>query len=172
MVAINMQKRVDVYADASTAKVLRERFSYCFEQADDSLYTAILELHDMAAPGEALVIDGPGGAISAVPFRQKHGYIESLGFRFGPLAYAADVVALPEESFEILGGVEFWIVDALGYRPHPTHAHLDLTLQWLKRVKPKRGILTNLHIPMDYQTLKNQLPPGIEPAYDGMVINC
>lgn len=170
MVAINMRKRVDVYADAPTAKVMRERFAYCFEQPADSPYKAILELHDMVPPGETLVIDGPGGPIRAVPFLQKHGHINSLGYRFGPLAYTADAVGLPEQSFDVLDGIECWIVDALEYRPHPTHAHLDLTLQWIERVRPERSILTNLHTPMDYRTLKRELPPGVEPAYDGMVI--
>jgi len=77
---------------------------------------------------------------------------------------------LPEQSFRVLEGVNAWIVDALQYKPHKTHAHLDLTLEWLARVKPKRGILTNLHVHMDYQTLKMTLPQGVEPAYDGLTI--
>ncbi len=170
MVAINMRARIDVYADERTAEVMLERFGYCFEQPEGSPYPPIMNLRKMVPPGETLSVDGPGGPVSAVPFLQEHGHIDSLGFRFGSLAYTADAVGLPQESFATLEGVEFWIVDVLRYTPHPSHAHLDMALEWLSRVKPKRGILTNLHIDMDYQTLKKELPPGVEPAYDGMVI--
>jgi len=78
---------------------------------------------------------------------------------------------LDEAAFEALKGVEVWIVDALRYKPHPTHAHVDLSLSWIARVKPKRAILTNLHVDLDYRILKGQLPAGVEPAYDGMQIS-
>jgi phosphoribosyl 1,2-cyclic phosphate phosphodiesterase len=61
-----------------------------------------------------------------------------------------------------------WIVDALRYRPHPTHAHLERTLGWIARLKPKRAILTNLHIDLDFEILTRELPPGVEPAFDGL----
>jgi phosphoribosyl 1,2-cyclic phosphate phosphodiesterase len=62
-------------------------------------------------------------------------------------------------------------VDALRRTPHPSHAHLERTLEWIARAKPKRAILTNMHIDMDYETLLQELPPGVEPAYDGMTIS-
>ena len=55
-------------------------------------------------------------------------------------------------------------------RPHPSHAHLAQTLEWIARVRPKRAILTNMHVDMDYESLKRELPAGVEPAYDGMVL--
>ncbi len=61
-----------------------------------------------------------------------------------------------------------WIVDALRDRPHPTHANVEMALAWIARVKPRRAILTNLHVDLDYTALKARLPPGVEPAYDGM----
>jgi phosphoribosyl 1,2-cyclic phosphate phosphodiesterase len=94
----------------------------------------------------------------------------SQGYRFGPIAYSSDVVDLDDAAFEALAGVECWIVDALRYRPHPTHAHVDKALGWIERVKPKRAVLTNLHTDLDYQTLRDALPPGVEPAFDGLVI--
>ena len=94
----------------------------------------------------------------------------SLGFRFGRLAYSSDVSDLDESAFAALEGVETWIVDALRYRPHPTHANVETALSWIARVKPKRAILTNLHIDVDYAELAAQLPHGVEPAYDGMIL--
>ena len=76
--------------------------------------------------------------------------------------------ALDEAAFAALEGVDCWIVDALRRTPHPSHAHLARTLEWIARVKPKRAILTNMHVDLDYETLKRELPPGVEPAYDGM----
>lgn len=168
--ALQMSKRIPVYIDEATSGHLLKRFDYCFEQKPGSYYPPILEKISMPTCGEDFQIEGPAGAIPALAFLQFHGGVNSLGFRFGGVAYSSDVVDLPEESFNALSGVDTWIVDALQYKPHKTHAHLDLTLEWIERVKPKRAILTNLHVHMDYQTLLRELPQGVEPAYDGMQI--
>jgi len=110
----------------------------------------------------------PGGAVTAMPILQDHGDITSLGFRFGAMAYSPDLVGLPEAGIEALRGIELWIVDALWYRPHPSHFHLELTLQWIDRIKPKRAILTNMHSDLDFAQLRAKLPPNVEPAFDGM----
>lgn len=170
MFAIAMRKRVPTYVDDATSGALLERFRYCFEQEPGSLYPAILEKRDMPACGRGIDIKGAGAALPVVAFLQNHGSVDSLGFRFGSIAYSSDVVGLPDESFEILRGVDTWIVDALQRKPHKTHAHLDMALEWVARVKPRRAILTNLHLDMDYQTLKRELPDGVDPAFDGMVL--
>lgn len=168
--ALQMQKRMPVYIDEETGGSIVERFNYCFEQKPGSYYPPILDRIDMPPCGEAFAVEGPSGAIPVTAFLQYHGGVNSLGFRFGDIAYTSDAVDLPEESFAVLDGAETWIVDALQRKPHPTHAHLDLTLEWIARVKPKRAILTNMHLHMDYRTLRGELPEGVEPAYDGMVI--
>ncbi len=170
MIAIAMRKRVPTYIDEATSGILLKRFDYCFEQAPGSLYPAILEKRNMPDCGATFELKGAGATMPAVAFLQDHGNVDSLGFRFGPFAYSSDVVGLSDESFNILAGVDTWVVDALQIKPHKTHAHLDLTLEWIARVKPRRAILTNLHVHMDYQTLKNTLPDGVEPAFDGMVL--
>lgn len=170
MVALNGRRRVDVWMDEPTERSLTSRFAYCFVQAPDSGYPAILSSHRIERMGTPIRIEGKGGTIEAVPFDQDHGGIRSLGFRFGPLAYSSDLVALPEESFALIDGVECWIVDALRYTPHPTHAHVGMALEWIERVKPKQGVLTNLHVDLDYRKLESELPSGVEPAFDGMTI--
>ncbi|MEL6113466.1 MAG: MBL fold metallo-hydrolase [Pseudomonadota bacterium] len=170
--AIAQRAQVPVWIDPHTAGELLERFDYCFMQSPGSPYPAILDHRAMPAMGQGAHIDGPSGALSIVPFLQFHGSVESLGFRCGDIAYSSDVVDLPEESFDLLRGVKTWIVDALQERPHATHAHLDKTLAWIERVKPARAILTNLHVSMDYQSLRTRLPGGVEPAYDGMIVEC
>jgi len=160
-VSLAMRRKVDVWANAETEATLLHRFPYVFQSAEG--YPAIAEMHR---------IDGPVriGNIEARPFRQLHGPMETLGFRFGDLAYSTDLVDLPEESFAALAGLKVWIVDALRPQPHPTHAHLALTLEWIRRVRPERAILTHMTWDMDYATLQAELPPGVEPAYDGMVV--
>jgi len=170
MVAQNTMKRVAVYAAPETMSVLKQRFGYCFKDGEAGGYPAIVDDHVIARPFREFAIAGEGGAIPICTFDQDHGTMISQGFRFGPLAYSSDVVALDDTAFNALAGVECWIVDALRYRPHPTHAHVEKTLAWIDRVKPRRAILTNLHIDLDYETLRRALPPGVEPAYDGMQV--
>ncbi len=169
MVAINRRRRVETYMDACTSETLMSRFGYCFQASEGASYPPILNAH-LIRPLEPVTIEGEGGSITALPFDQDHGDIRSLGFRFGSVAYSADLVGLPEESFLALEGVNCWIVDALQYKPHKSHAHVDLALSWLDRLKVPHGVLTNLHVPLDYRTLLQELPDGREPAYDGMVI--
>jgi phosphoribosyl 1,2-cyclic phosphate phosphodiesterase len=168
-VAYHMRRRIDLYTDRRTLEGLDERFGYVFATPPGSGYPPILTPHEIA-PLEPFHVEGPGGAVPVLPFWQEHGNFGALGFRLGPVAYSSDVNAMPEESLAALEGVDLWIVDALRYTPHPTHAHVALALEWIARVKPKQAVLTNLHIDLDYETLKRELPPGVEPAYDGMVL--
>ena len=168
-VFIHHRRRVDVYLDEITSSVVRPRFAYCFSSPDGSEYPPILEEHRIAA-GKTVTISGEGGEVSAMPFRQRHGTGETLGFRFGDLAYSCDVSDVPDESLPALAGLDVWILDALRYKPHPSHFSLDEALAWIERVRPRRAVLTNLHTDLDYETLRRALPPSVEPAYDGMKI--
>jgi phosphoribosyl 1,2-cyclic phosphate phosphodiesterase len=164
---INKRRRLDAYMDEATSRVLLHRFDYCFVTPPGSGYPPILNEHRIAH-GTPVEIGGEGGAITVLPFRQDHGDIASLGFRFGPVAYSSDLVDLPAESEALLGDLELWIIDALRDRPHPTHLSVEQALTWIARLKPKRAILTNMHADLDYAALKLRLPANIEPAYDGM----
>jgi phosphoribosyl 1,2-cyclic phosphate phosphodiesterase len=170
-IAYLMRKRIDVFSDAGILDRVRHRFDYCFETPHGSDYPAILNAHAIARPFRGFSVSGAGGEISVCTFEQTHGRIHSLGFRFGPIAYSSDVNALSETAFAALEGVDTWIVDALRYAPHPSHANVATALEWIARVEPRRAILTNLHCELDYETLRRELPPGVEPAYDGMVVS-
>jgi phosphoribosyl 1,2-cyclic phosphate phosphodiesterase len=160
------RRRTPCYMDAYTRRNIMRRFAYVFE--GDGGYPAICDTEPLPDHGVAWTIEGPSGAIPLTTFEQDHGDIKSIGYRIGDVAYSSDVVGIPEASFEILRGVRVWIVDALRYRPHPTHATVEQALAWIDRVKPDRAILTNLHVDLDYETLKRELPDGVEPAYDGL----
>jgi phosphoribosyl 1,2-cyclic phosphate phosphodiesterase len=161
------RRRVECYLDEATWRVLFHRFGYCFVTPPGSSYPPILNEHRIA-PGHPVVVGGAGGTIAALPLLHHHGEIDALGFRFGSMAYSPDLVGMPEASAKALAGIELWIVDALWYRPHPSHFHLDLTLEWIDRIKPKRAVLTNMHSDLDYETLRARLPPHVQPGYDGM----
>ena len=167
MIAFNMRARVPVWADGDTQNALLSRFGYAFAQPQGSTYPPILDLKTISGPFQ---VDGPGGPIPFQPFTVGHGSIDSLGFRIGNLAYLPDVADLYPSARDALQNLDVWIVDALRRSPHPTHAHLDQTLEWIADLAPKRAVLTNMHIDLDYATLEAETPAHITPAYDGMCL--
>ena len=168
MIVFNMRARIPVWADGDTQNDLVSRFGYAFVQPKDSPYPPILEMNTIR---EGFEVNGPGGPIPFRPFRVNHGSIDALGFRIGGLAYLPDVVAIPDDAWEMLQDLDCWVVDALRRTPHPTHAHLDLTLEWIAQAKPRQAVLTNMHIDLDYQTVRDETPDHVTPAYDGMVLS-
>jgi len=162
---VKQRRTIPVWMDEATAATFMKRFGYAFESKGG--YPAIVRRADRVAPLVPLAIDGPGGVMEILPLDQDHGFSHSLGFRVGRFGYSNDLVAMPEASFAALAGLDLWIVDALRDTPHPTHAHLGRSLEWIERLKPKHAVLTNMHIDLDYQNLKARLPPGTEPGYDG-----
>jgi phosphoribosyl 1,2-cyclic phosphate phosphodiesterase len=163
---LRQQARIPCWMDAATDATMMRRFGYIFE--GEGGYPAICDRAAIPRHGEVWQVDGPSGAIPIVTFDQDHGGVRSVGYRFGGVAYSSDVVGLDEAAFEALADLDVWIVDALRYRPHPTHAHLERALEWIARVRPKRAILTNMHIDLDFERLRRELPPGVEPAFDGL----
>jgi phosphoribosyl 1,2-cyclic phosphate phosphodiesterase len=170
MLAYNAKRRVDVHFDAATRASLVTRFGYCFETPPGSMYAPILNAH-LIAPPKPVRINGGSGPIDAIPIVQAHGDAESLGFRFGDIAYSPDISGLSAESQDRLRGLDLWVVDALRYVPHPSHFTVEQALEWIAILKPKRAILTHLHIDLDYEKLRRELPAHVVPAYDGMSVH-
>ena len=158
------QGEIESWSDERTYGVLSRRFGYCFHAEGNGFYNPIYRHTVISGPFQAT-------GLPVVPFLQDHGTIPSMGFRFGPVGYANDVVMLPEESLQALEGVEVLIVDAMRYRPHPTHAHLDRALEWIDRLKPRRAFLTNLHVDMDYAEVDRTTPSHVTPCHDGLQID-
>lgn len=168
VLAIRQRQRIPVYMDAPTADALTHSAAYCFQGAGD--YPSILDKQPLLQSGLKVAIDGPAGAIELLPLKQVHGRIDSLGFRVADIAYCNDVNALPPKTLEAIRGVRVLIVDALRYTSHPSHANLEQALSWASEIGASRTILTNMHIDMDYQTLRRELPAGVEPGYDGLTV--
>jgi len=164
--AQRQRARIPCHADPETTATLLRRFGYIFE--GEKGYPAIADSVPIPPHGMHWRIEGPSGPIPVVTFDQDHGGVRSIGYRFAGAAYSSDVLDLDEAAFAALEDLDLWIVDALRYTPHPTHAHVERTLSWLERVQPRRGILTNLHIDLDFAELTSRLPPDVEAAYDGL----
>ncbi|WP_425046195.1 MBL fold metallo-hydrolase [Primorskyibacter sp. S87] len=168
MIVFNMRERIPVWADGDTQNALLSRFGYAFIQPEGSPYPPILDLKTIDGSFD---VDGPGGPIPFRPFKVNHGSIDSLGFRIGGLAYLPDVAEIDnDDAWTALEDLDVWVVDALRRKPHPTHAHLEKSLEWIRQVQPKRAVLTNMHIDLDYVTVDAETADHITPAYDGMVI--
>ncbi|QCI68306.1 MBL fold metallo-hydrolase [Phreatobacter stygius] len=168
--ALNMRRRVEAYADEATYATLMARFGYCFASPAGSDYPPIINLNPLVAH-QPLAIEGPGGAIVAVPFPVMHGApYKALGFRFNNTVYCPDINILSDESSRYFEACELIMLDALRFTRHPTHLSVDEALALIERFKPARTILTNLHSDLDYQTLAARLPTGIVPAHDGMTV--
>lgn len=163
MVVFNRKERLPVWADAETCAALMDRFAYAFVQPKGSAYPPILDLHQIDGPVQ---IKGAGGVLSFSPFTVTHGAIDALGFRVGQMAYLPDVSDIPKDVWPTLDGLDVWVLDALRRTPHPTHAHLDLALEWIARAKPRQAVLTNMHIDMDYCEVERDTPDHVIPAYD------
>jgi phosphoribosyl 1,2-cyclic phosphate phosphodiesterase len=161
-----MRSAIPLYADARTLAEIESRFGYVFKPVEEPgrFYKPTLVPHEIAGPFQ---IRG----IAVLPFVQDHGFSTTLGFRIGGFAYSTDVTELDDTAFDALKGIELWIVDCLRREPHPTHSHLAKTLSWIGRVRPRRAILTHMDQSLDYRELSDELPSGVEPGYDRLVID-
>ena len=167
MVVFNMRERVNVWADQATCDALLDRFGYVFIQPEGSSYPPILNLNLLDGP---VTITGAGGDITFTPFEVEHGRIDALGFRIKDLVYLPDVSAMNDTAWDVVSGANCWVLDALRRDPHPTHSHLEQSLEWIKKSGVSNAVLTNMHIDLDYETVLAETPDHIKPAFDGMVI--
>ena len=163
---IAMRNRLNVWADVPTQRDLIERFGYAFVQPEGSSYPPILNLNLIDGATE---IEGHGGKIEFLPLPVPHGSITALGFRIGPVVYMPDVKSLTEDVKEAVKESDLWILDALRRDPHPSHIHFDGALDWIAAAQPKQAILTNMHIDLDYDTVMDETPGNVVPAFDGLV---
>jgi phosphoribosyl 1,2-cyclic phosphate phosphodiesterase len=161
-----MRSAIPLHADRQTLAEIRRRFDYVLKPVEEPgrYYKPTLVPQEIAGPFE---IRG----ISVLPFLQDHGFSVTLGIRIGGFAYSTDVTELDDKAFAALDGIELWIVDCLRREPHPTHSHVAKTLSWVARVRPCRAVLTHMDQSLDYSELCAELPNGVEPGYDGLVID-
>lgn len=168
--AVNYHRNapLEVWADAATLVEVHQRFGYAFNppRTNAGIWYAPSLVSLEIAVGSTTVVAG----IPVSTFHQIHGGTRppTLGLRFGAFAYSTDVWQMPEAGFAALAGIDTWIVDCLQDDPNPAHSHLEQTLGWIERVKPRRSVLTHMGHRFEYQDLKGRLPAGVEPGHDGL----
>jgi phosphoribosyl 1,2-cyclic phosphate phosphodiesterase len=167
--ALRRRQRIAAWMDAATRRALTERFGYIFTPVEG--YPPILDAHTIPEHGSPWQLDGPGGTIPVTTFDQAHGPIRAVGYRLGGMAYSSDISALDADAIAAVRGCGLWIIDALRWTCHPTHAHVDQTLDWIRQADVSRAVLTNLHIDLDYRALSRLLPSHVEVGFDGWTAN-
>ena len=164
---INQKKPIDVYADLTTSRYLKHSFSYCFQNYSKE-YPAILKLNKI---NKELLINNNNQKIRIKPLAVKHGRINSICYIINSkLAYISDVSEVYLKDFKYFKNLKYLIIDCLWFNPHPSHFNLEKSLDFIKKVKPKKAILTNLSHVIDYKELKKLLPKNIIPAHDGLTL--
>jgi phosphoribosyl 1,2-cyclic phosphate phosphodiesterase len=164
--------KIPLYADTFTKKYLASTFNYCFKQEnfkERKGYPPIMILKQLKK------INYFYGDMSNIKIRSisvKHGNINCMSFIINDkLAYASDVSKIYMRDFKYFKNLEYLVVDCLRYESHPSHFNLDQVLKLVKILKPKKTILTNLGVDIDYKEIKKRIPKNIIPGYDGMTIN-
>lgn len=170
--ALSLRRSIEVHMDEYTSSIVMRSFGYCFKQAADSSYPSFCT-EKRIIPTQPTRITGAAGYVQAHPLVVEHGDIDALGFRIHDLVYIPDIKRIHNtRAWDLLQNVSILIIDALRHRSHPAHLNLEEALALIKRVAPQRAILTNMHSDLDYATLMNSLPDGVEPGYDGLTVNC
>ncbi len=156
------QQHLPVYADPTTAEVLRNRFAYTFVDAF-SFYGGKpdLHLHEVTGPFEAL-------GQSIVPIPVLHGRLPISGYRIGNIAYVTDAKTIPEESLDLLHGLDVLVLNGLRERTHPTHLSFSEAIEIIQKVAPRQAFLVHLSHETSHQQAQSLLPAGIDIAWDGL----
>jgi phosphoribosyl 1,2-cyclic phosphate phosphodiesterase len=157
---------LDAFGTAATLADLATRFGYAFVPWQPPTFFRPVLVARPVAPGDT--IDAAG--VSVRLFEQDHGFTQSLGLRVGGFGYSTDAVALDDVAFEALAGIDTWIVGCFQRHAHRTHAWLPRVLSWVERLRPRRTVLTHMGPDMDFASLRDRLPDGVEAGFDGMVL--
>ncbi|HET9134106.1 MAG TPA: MBL fold metallo-hydrolase [Gemmatimonadales bacterium] len=163
------QGDLPLYGPAETLRHLHHRFSYIFDDGVvpiEGTSKPRLVTHELH-PGVATTIAG----VPVLPLAFEHGHAEVFGYRFGPVAYVTDVKSVPDPTVAALRGVEVLVLNALWHRPHPTHLSIEEAVETARRIGAARTFLTHLTHETAHRDLLRDLPPGIEPGYDGLTVD-
>jgi len=161
---LSHHKPIEVFADPDTRMEIEDRFSYIFRAPGRGGGVPRIHMNTL----DQKAVDFADVRVQPIPV--LHGRLPILGYRIGPFAYLTDCSSIPDESYPMLEGLEVLIIDALRYRPHPTHFSINQALEALQRIAPRRAFLTHLCHNVEHRILSHQLPEGVEPAFDGMEI--
>jgi len=154
---------IPLYATPETAEVLKHIYDYTFSPQATYPNRARVQLELL---GERTQVHG----VEFVRVPVLHGEMEISGFRFGNAVYLTDVSAIPESSFELLGGLEHLVLSALRHKPHPSHATVEQALDWARRIGARHTWLTHIAHELGHEETNSALPDGVRLAYDGLSV--
>jgi len=156
-------RAIPVYGAPDTLAWVRRHFSYIWEATQAGGGLPKIELLPVTGPFTA-------AGLPVLPIPVRHGALEVYGYRIGDMAYLSDVSEIPEPAWPLLRGLRLFIVDAVRYRPHATHFHLDAAVAVARRVGAALTVFTHLNHDFLHRRLEAELPAGMVPAYDGLVL--
>lgn len=154
---------IPVYGDENSLKKLEKYFDYIFCDCGEGNFIPKIKPYPLK---EEMNFND----LKIFSFPLLHGHSTTYGFRFGNAAYLTDLKTIPESSYQFLKNLDLLILGAIRYKPHPTHLCIPEALEEIKKIKPKKAILTHLTHDVDYALGNTELPANIELAYDGMRI--
>jgi phosphoribosyl 1,2-cyclic phosphate phosphodiesterase len=160
------KKKIDIFGSKKTIKELRDKYDFCFKSKQG--YTPIAKDHTIKS---SFFIKKNKNKIKINSFEVEHGLIKATAYIINKTAYLSDCSHIPDKSKHFLFDLDYLIIDCLRVKFHPGHFNLATALSLSKELKPKKTILTNLHVDFDYEKLKRKLPSNILPAFDGMSFN-
>ena len=160
------KKKIPVYGSYRTIKNLKRTYTFCFSEKHG--YKPIMKANIIK---NSFKIRKKKSKLYIESFDVTHGMIKATGYLFDKIAYISDCNKISKKVSKKLMNLDFLIIDCLRKDKHPSHFNYEDTMNFIKLVKPKKAILTNLHIDLDYFKLKNKLPQNIIPAYDGLSFN-
>jgi phosphoribosyl 1,2-cyclic phosphate phosphodiesterase len=160
------KKRIDIYGSKKTIKDLRIKYDFCFKPK--SGYVPIANAHIIK---NNFFLKKGNNKIKISSFEVQHGLIKATAYIIKKIAYISDCSYIPIVSKKILRNLDFLIIDCLRLKHHPGHLNFDAAIALAKELRPKKTILTNLHVDLDYNKLKKKLPSNIVPAFDGLNFN-
>ena len=155
---------IPIHCTATTLEVIQRVFAYIFHAGPSE--SSRPKIQPVLFDGDPFEIAG----LKFQPVPLKHGSGPCHGFRFGPAAYLTDHSEIPEDSLPLLAGLDVLFLDALRYKPHPTHSTVDQSLKTVELLKPKRTFFTHISHDLDHERAESLLPPGVRLAYDGLEI--
>ena len=160
------KKKIPIYGSSKTIKELEKKYTFCFKTKHG--YSPIMKSNIIK---KKIQISKKKHKISIEPFNVTHGLIKATGYLFEKIAYISDCNKISKKVSKKLMNLDYLIIDCLRKKKHPSHFNYEDAIKFINLVKPKKTILTNLHVDLDYFDLKKKLPKNIVPAYDGLSFN-
>jgi phosphoribosyl 1,2-cyclic phosphate phosphodiesterase len=155
---------IPCYGHRQTIDSIHKAFRYIFVPTQAGGGKPRLSLNVVSGPFEA-------AGMTVTPIPVWHGKVKVLGYRIGDFAYVTDVSRIPPESADLLRGIDTLVLGVIRYTPHPTHFNVEQGLAQLAELKPRRAFITHITHELEHKATSGILPPGVQMAYDGMILD-